>query len=471
MTRRNLSFVGQVCSLIALVAATGSANSWWRTYGGPTDDDAYTVRCLSDGGYIVSGGTDSYGPPGENFYLLRINALGDTLWTRVYGTDSSEYVTCLRPTADSGFILVGSTSSNTLPRTQAMLVKVNATGDTVWTRFYGGNYWDNGETVRQTADGGYIFGGSTWSWGAGRTDAWLVKTNATGDTLWTRVYGWDQYEGIWDIEQMPDSGYICVGFTNSNGAQDPNVWLLRTDAHGDTLWTRTFGGTNEDHGYSVRPTLDGGFIILGTTLSFGAGYDDFYLIKTNGSGDTLWTRTFGGDNNDDGVALETTPDSGFILTGSTHSFGAGKLDVWLIKTDATGDTLWTRTFGDTTNEIGHSVQPTPDGGYIIAGGNESVDPPFDQVYLIKTDSSGLIGIADNAGTKPARPAATALPNPFVAYTTLPGLTPERVSVLDASGRVVGEFAANRIGQGLPPGVYFLRLPSGSAPPVAVIKLR
>jgi len=171
------------------------------------------------------------------------------------------------------------------------------------------------------------------------------------------------------VVQTSDGGYVIVGCTGSepsHGGYD--VWLIKTDANGDTLWTRTYGGTSYDYGYSVIQTSDGGYMIVGSTSSFGTGGYDVWLIKTDANGDTLWTRVIGySGGRDEGWAVQQTSDGGYIIVGYTSSFGSGGYDVWLIKTDANGDTLWMRTYGGTNDDYGRWVQQTSDGGYIIVG--------------------------------------------------------------------------------------------------------
>ena len=212
-----------------------------------------------------------------------------------------------------------------------------------WERNYGGTNYDLGYSAQQTQDGGYIIAGSAASFGAGGGDVYLIKTNVYGDTLWTRTYGGTYYDGGFSVQQTSDGGYIVAGYTGSFGAGG-DVYLIKTNAFGDTLWTRTYGGTSYDLGNSGQQTSDGGYIIAGYTNSFGAGGYDVYLIKTNSQGDTLWTRTYGGTNVDVGESVRQTSDGGYVITGTTGSFGAGG-DFYLIKTNATGDTLWTRTCG------------------------------------------------------------------------------------------------------------------------------
>jgi hypothetical protein len=186
------------------------------------------------------------------------------------------------------------------------------------------------------------------------------------DTLWTKKYGGSDYENGYSVQQTSDSSYVIVGRTSSFGSGLEDVYFIKTNANGDTLWTKTYGGIDYDAGRAVQQTTDGGYIIAGRTSSSGAGSADVYLIKTNADGDTLWTRTYGGADGDDGYSVQQISDSGYIIAGITYSFGFWP-DVYLIKTDSLGDTLWTKTYGEVDIDEGDSVQETIDGGYIIAG--------------------------------------------------------------------------------------------------------
>jgi len=187
-------------------------------------------------------------------------------------------------------------------------------------------------SVQQTTDGGYIVAGYTTSFGAGVSDIYLIKTDASGTTLWTKTYGGTDYESANSVQQTFDGGYIVAGFTASFGAGSSDVYLIRTNSSGDSLWTRTYGGISGEAGNSVQQTTDSGYIVAGYTVSFGAGSDDAYLIRTNSSGDTLWTRTYGGPFDEVATSVQQTSDEGYIMAGRTYSFGAGGSDVHLMKT-------------------------------------------------------------------------------------------------------------------------------------------
>ena len=429
---------------------------WTKTYGGSNQDWGNSVQQTSDGGYIIAGGTASFGAGNGDVYLIKTYANGDTLWTRTYGGTNQDFSNFVRQTLDGGYIIAGGTNTFGAGNYDFYLIKTNASGGILWTRTYGGTNWDVGCSVQQTTDGGYIVAGQTNSFG----NAWqvyLIKTNATGDTLWTRTYGGTSSDEGYSVQQTSDGGYIVAGYTDSFGNSN-QVYLVKTNASGDTLWTRTCGGASWDGGYSVQQTTDGGYIVAGYTYPFGTD-PQVYLIKTNASGDTLWTRTYGGADDDWGFSVQQTSDGGYIVAGYTFSFG-NLYQVYLIKTNATGDTLWTRAYGGASDDGGYSVQQTTDGGYIVSGETSSFGNGY-QVYLIKTDANGSSGVEETAGGRGVRDQGlgirvTARPNPFASFATIPGHEAERFSLYDVSGRKVGTYKGDRVGEGLAPGVYFLK---------------
>lgn len=207
---------------------------------------------------------------------------------------------------------------------------------------------------------------------------------------WNRTYGGRYGDGAWCLQETSDGGYILVGNTATRG-EGSDLWLIRTDQSGDPIWSRILGGSGEDIGYFVKETSDGGFIITGSTESFGMGEERLWLIKTDSNGSRIWDRTFGGfvsSSGDGGWSVDETRDGGYIVTGYTQSQGRGRKDLWLLKTDDLGDRIWDRTYGGREDDVGISVLQSRDGGYIVAGRTASFGKGGDDIWLLKTDSVG-----------------------------------------------------------------------------------
>ncbi len=263
-------------------------------------------------------------------------------------------------------------------------ITITGGGGAGWTRTFGSSNRDEGWSVQQTSDGGYIIAGYTESFGAGNGDVYLIKTDGNGNLQWQRTFGGSNSDGGWSVQQTSDGGYIIAGSTSSFGAGNGDVYLIKTDGNGNLQWQRTFGGSNSDGGWSVQQTSDGGYIIAGSTSSFGAGNGDVYLIKTDGNGNLQWQRTFGGSNSDCGYSVRQTTDGGYIIVGWKDYWDK----VYLVKTDGIGNLQWEKTIRYySIYNGGLSVQQTTDGGYIIVGGTASFITDWD-VFLIKADANG-----------------------------------------------------------------------------------
>jgi hypothetical protein len=214
-----------------------------------------------------------------------------------------------------------------------------------------------------------------------------VSASATLDSLWMRTYGGLENDGFRSVIPASGGGAVAVGYTYSLGPANSNVFAVKVDDNGNTLWTRTYGGDGMDYGCGVCETGDGCFVITGYTMSFGAGREDLYLLKINASGDTVWTRTYGGPESDEGRAACATYDGCVVVTGSTDSYGQGENDLYLLKVDSAGDTVWTRTFGSSRFDWGQSVCETQDSCYVVCGTTDSVTLELD-IYLVKVDPDG-----------------------------------------------------------------------------------
>lgn len=465
----------------------GPDTLWTRIWGGNSDDMAFSVRVLLERkGFIVAGYSNSeeLGTQTADGWLIKADSLGDSLWGRFYGgTDQEKFYSGEVVPDTSGYICLGYTKSFGAGAEDFYLVKTDTAGDTIWTRTYGGTDVEIGQYVEPLVDGGFILTGSTKSYGAGDYDVYLVKIDSVGDTLWTRTYGGSGEDEGYEVHQCPDGGYIITGYTKSSEISngDYDAYLIKTDSIGDTAWTKAYGGETEDKAHSVKPCSDGGYILLGYTFSFGNPSADLWLIKTDSIGDTTWTKTYGGIVDDFGEEVfEDTIEAGFFFTGKTQSFGAGDKDVWLVRTDTLGDTLWTMIWGGENDDRGHSVAFVPwDSGYLIAGYTKTYGPANEDIWLIRT---GLgepydppVGIEEVEFSERDFSLSQNYPNPFLGRTTIKYAVPSKVNVTlkiyDISGRIVktifdkeieaGSYTViwdgrNNSGKKVPGGIYFLR---------------
>lgn len=482
-TGSSLACVSSIAAM--LLACTGVALAdppdtlWTRTYGGTNIDVAYDVQPTADGGFVVTGYTRSYGSGGHNLWLFKTDAGGNRQWNSAFGGSADDEGQAVWPTSDGGYVAAGFTSSSGGGGKDVWVVKADSTGNEDWTRTFGGASDEEAYAVQETADGGLIIAGATSSFGAGSRDVWLIKTDESGAPSWTRTLGGYGSDGAWSVSQTSDHGYIVAGWTFSYGpGYVGNAWLVKTDSLGYIEWNDVFGGADADRGYSARETADGGYIMAGYTDSFGAGLYDLYLVKTDSEGTEEWSYTFGGTGRDYGNAVVQTTDGGYLAVGYTLSFGAGGDDVYLVRTDADGILQWQTTYGGSASDVGYGLANTSDGGYIVAGHTLSYGAGVHDAWMIRLASDGPSAVPDPTGTT-TRLTLDVRPNPFfgpVALSyTLPAASPVRLCIHDASGRRVRtiEEARSRTGGGtvvwdgldqaggrVPPGVYFTRLDAG-----------
>jgi predicted secreted protein len=372
--------------------AEASQMMWSQAYGGANEDASTSLVQTADGRYALVGFTQSFGNGDTDAWLVKTDEYGNMEWNKTYGeTESEEDATSLIQTLDGGYAFAGSKAKGTNPWSieyDAWLVKTDETGNIEWSRIYGGTGSDSFFSLIQTAEGDFVLAGSTTSFGAGDKDFWLIKTDSSGSTEWNRTYGSSDVEtNPYALVQTSDGGFALAGQAFPFGGSYCDSWLVKTDGYGNMEWNRKYGGTGMDYATSLVQTADGGFALAGCTDSVGAGGYDFWLIKTDSYGNVKWNQTYGTEYQDTNPSLVQTLDGGFALAGYTNPDLA---DLMLVKTDSFGNIEWNQTYhGQAVSGLPSLVQ-TLDGGFALAGAKGFRSVNSDDFWLIKTNEYGIV---------------------------------------------------------------------------------
>jgi hypothetical protein len=353
---------------VVKLATTGYIQ-WQKTLGGTGDEYAYSIQQTSDGGYIVAGYTNSNngdvtGNHGNNdYWVVKLSDAGIIQWQKTFGGTQNDYAYSIQQTRDGGYIVAGSTSSNDGDVTgnhggsDMWILKLSATGNIQWQKALGGTYGDAGYSIQQTTDGGYIAVGFTASSDGdvinhiGALDDWVVKLTNTGTIEWQKSLGGTASEIANSVEQTSDGGYIIAGITRSydgdvtgyHGGNGYDYWIVKLSGMGIIQWQKTLGGTEDDYTWSIKQTMDGGYVVGGSSLSNDGdisgnhGNYDFWVVKLSNTGAIQWQKTLGGNFSEFGLSIQVTSDGGSIVAGSSGfvsgdvTTNQGSSDCWVVK--------------------------------------------------------------------------------------------------------------------------------------------
>lgn len=440
--------------------------------GNQYEEFGYSIECTEDGGTIISGITASFGSGERDACLIKLDPSGTVQWDRTFGGTGDETGRHALEIAAGGYILTGTCDADCNGLSDLYLIKADAQGNQVWAHTFGGEGDEAGNGVLQCPDGGYLIIGRTSTFGAGGYDLWLIKTDQDGQEDWNSTYGGSNDDFGYSIQPTPDDGYVIAGYTESFGNGQADIWLIKTDAQGNQIWSRTFGGEGSDFGGSVKPTNDGGFVIVGETHSVGSG-GDVWLIKTDENGNAQWETTFGGVYLDGGYPGVCVTDGGYVICGWTESYGKGGADVWVIRTDASGQVIWDETYGGAGDDRGLGIQEVSEGQFIVAGYSWVCEDTGYDLLVIQIDEEGTSSPAVEPTIQPdSYRLLPPFPNPFNARTTiyieLPHESQVRLDVYDITGRHIAEIARDRY----MPGVHgFSYEPENLASGIYIVRMR
>ncbi|MBL4590317.1 MAG: T9SS type A sorting domain-containing protein [Alphaproteobacteria bacterium] len=353
-----------------------------RGYGGANQEYCNDIQQLNDCGYIACGYTKSYG--NQNYfdmYLLRMNAEGDTVWTRHYGVDNHEYTSSVLPTEDGGFLVFGHGTPEGSFDQDFILFKTNKFGDELWSKRYGGSGNETSQEMISVDNNSFLLMGSTTSYGPTSESIYVINVDSLGDTLWTKVISKTDYDLPESIISISDGGYLITG----SGSFPRSIVLVKMDTNGDTVWTRNYGPSGcGDFGGSAVETNDNGFMVFFRPEGFSCGFSSIGILKVDSLGDSLWIKNY--SRWETAVAVVPESDTTFLLTGYQINSATGAYNLYLMKINDNGDSLFSRFFAETSYSVGNSIRRTLDGGFVIAGSANNFSAGGYDSYFLKINS-------------------------------------------------------------------------------------
>lgn len=408
------TLIASLTILLGNLAFSQTTIGWSKIYGGNGGDRGHCIKQTADGGYIISGYTDTGNngdvtgyKGGGDVWVVKTDNAGNLEWQSAYGGYGSEPMTegytHIIPTTDGGYFIMGESTSSDGDLTEnkgnfdLWVFKIDNDGDIEWQKSLGGSLHDGATSVLNNDDGSFVIAGYTSSndgdvaSNKGMIDGWLVKLSDDGNIVWEKTIGGTWTDGFRNIRHTADGGYILTGSTLSNDGDLAGLnpggwmelakyWIVKLDNNADIEWQSVIGGTGKDHAQSIIPTNDGGYIVAGTTESTNGditesfGEWDWWVVKLNDTGSIEWQKTLGGSERDEVRSMEALSDgSGFFILGTTQSTDGdvttnhGEKDIWFLKMDFDGNILTNQCYGGTGNEIGFYGVESSDGGIVITG--------------------------------------------------------------------------------------------------------
>ena len=388
-----------------------------KTFGGSKNESAKAVIKTQDGGYTVFGYTQSTDgdiinklDDGFDYWLLKFDEENNLQWQKTLGGSGDDRGSDIVQTADGGFAIFGFSQSNDGDVTENAgasdfwILKLDASGNISWQKSFGFSGADDGISIIETNDNGYLITGVldvTASGGLGTSktfatkhaggDYWAIKLNATGDKQWSKFYGGTFTDTPNDVIQTSDNGYILVGSSDSDDVDISNnkgsydFWAIKISETGTLQWEKSFGGSEIDEASGITNTNDGNYIIVGDTrsndinVSKNNGAADLWVIKISPLGELIWEKTFGGNSFDVARSITKTQDNGYLISGSSRSSNGdvsnnnGQNDAWILKIDADANLQWQKTIGGTDIDFAFDVIELNDKSIIGVGETNSSD--------------------------------------------------------------------------------------------------
>ena|GEM_PF-2969220 len=396
-----------VLLFVSLSASFVQAQSFNKVFGGPQDEHATSVVQARDGGYVFSGYTYSYGAGKSDVWVMKVNAQGNEVWRKYFGGSDHDWPNDLIEADDGSLVLAGYTFDRKTKSNKAWIFRLESDGELRWSKTYGGAKGDEAKAIIQTSDGGFAITGFSYSFSRGASDIWVLRLDGRGTELWQKNLGGKGEEHGHDIIETKSGNLIVVGYTRSYGNGKKDLLVMKLDNLGGGVWRKNFGGAENEEANAVLETPEGDIVVTGWTGSQGQGKLDAYILKMDKQGDLKWQLTHGSAGNDVLHDIALTPDKGYVMAGTSTSFGqSGQHEMWMLKLNRDGSDGWQKKSSAPKDDFAYAVASTRDGGYIVAGASESYGQGASDMWILKMNGQGNIEAKPPAQTQDRPPVAT-----------------------------------------------------------------
>ena len=474
-------------TLLTFIMVTNSIKAqspdslWYRVYGDIMDDIGFDAIETGEDEFIVIGKVQK-SEFDWDAYVAKLDNNGNIIWENTYGGAQREQIVSICPGLYFGYVMTGYTCTDANGLSDIWILFIDDNGDSVTSVKYGSWASDQGNWISTNVDQGFIVVSRSeiYQWG---DQIYLMKLDISLDTIWTKTYGGPMQDYGHCVEETSDYGYIIAGRTYTTAyPESGDAYVIKTDSNGDTVWTKKYGGDDEDIFYSLVET-DDGYIFAGQTWSYGAGLKDVYVVRTNDNGDTIWTKTYGGEGAEMAYRIFETENGNYVIAGYNTPVSGVNRNVYIIEIDGDGNLLWEEYYGNNyDSEYLYGGSPTSDGGFIFTGKVDYYSALEDDIFVLKL-GEGNSGIEEMATLH--KTSVYSYPNPFKNSTTfhlkIPVNALVELTVYDSFGKILETFIRERSEMGsmefewnagnLPEGVYFVKLKAGKTVVVSkVIRL-
>jgi hypothetical protein len=378
---------------ILMISTSQAQQTFIKSIGELFDEVGYSLLQKENGDFVAAGYMTTNNGAQEDYYLIKTDADGNPEWSRSFGGNLTDMCISVIATNDNGYLMCGESKTPGTGIYSAYLIKTDSSGIMQWQKKYYGDYEANGRGVVQIDDSGYIFCGSTWAEPNGQSDVYLVKINLEGDTIWTKKFGGPEDDWPQTMVSTNDGGLAICGSTRNTQNGVENIYVIKTDAQGNLLWENNYGSPTYDLGKKIIETSDGGLVVCGQSTNSNAGYLDFIVLRINNDGDEIWQKYFGSDDAAWGMSIAETSDAGFVACGAIRKSGSENISVWLVKVDENGIEEWNKQIGIVENQknFGMDIINTNAGGLAICGYTKAVGTlQWMNLLLITTDEFGVV---------------------------------------------------------------------------------